>query len=66
MATAELTAEQAQAVQAFGTACATMFEAMGMLEREGVDIRTALEHLPGEEDGRSLYDELPSAYKMLV
>lgn len=66
MATAELTEAQAAAVESFGQACAGMFEAMAALETEGVDMRSALEALPGSEDGKSLYDELPGTLKMMI
>ncbi len=67
MATTEqLTPEQGYAVQVFGEACAAFFHAMQGLEQVGVDMATALRAMPGSEEGRSMYDELPGSIRMML
>ena len=62
----ELTDEQREAVSRFGSACVVFMQAMGGLEAAGVDISTALRAMPGSEEGRSMYDELPGSIKMML
>lgn len=66
MSTKELTEDQQVIVREFGEQCGRMFAAMAALESAGVEIADALKALPGHEEGVSLYDELPSAVKMLI
>lgn len=66
MATTELREDQQAAVEDFGRACVVFFQAMQGLEQAGVDIATALRSLPGAEDGRTMYDELPGSIKMML
>lgn len=65
MATTELSAEQMEAVEAFGLAAVSMSAAMQGLEQAGVDIRSALQAITTGE-GRTLWDELPGSLKMML
>jgi len=65
--TTDLSAEQADAVQGFGSALAGIFAAMGNLEAVGLDPVTALRNLPGpEETGGSMYEAMPLQIRMLL
>lgn len=66
MAATELTSEQAEGVRFFGDAMMAIFVAIGRLEELGVDISTALRSLPGSEEGRSMFDELPASLRMML
>lgn len=63
---ADLTQEQQDSIDEFGKSCLAFMLALQGLEQAGVDISTALRSLPGSEEGRSMYDELPGSIKMML